>query len=137
MPFFNVLIWESLVPFITGLNQVLTTHEPGYPYNLEQAKGGAVRQIPTAVDKRKRLIGPTLLNGPAHVQGKLICLRSLVEAQDRSHEESMEKENCSSVQEAEREKEEFRVRLVLSMSCAPWPNNIPLSLCSYRFYSSQ
>ncbi|KAM7337752.1 hypothetical protein ACRRTK_003871 [Alexandromys fortis] len=40
MPFFNVMIWESLVPFITGLNQVLTTHEPGYPYNLEQAKGG-------------------------------------------------------------------------------------------------
>ena len=133
-----MLIWESLVPFITGLNQVFVTHEPGYPCNSGQAKGGLLVRFQQAVDKRKRLIGCTLFDGPAHVQGKLICLRSLVEAQDRSHEELTKKENCpSSVQEAKRGKEEFGVRLVLSMSCAPWPNDIPLSLRSYRFYSPQ
>lgn len=36
--FFNVLIWETLVPFITGLKQVFTTHEPRYPCKGEQAK---------------------------------------------------------------------------------------------------
>lgn len=89
-----MLIWESLVPSITGLNQVCITHEPGYPYNLGQAKEGLLVRFQQAVDKRKRLIGCTLLNGPAHVQGKLICLRSLVEAQDRGHEEPTKKENC-------------------------------------------